>query len=1327
MVFNPLITNQNKINRARAGAKKTAMSDAFRKAEKEAEATVGTISTTPTKKLNERMPVGQPPREEDEFIGSVEAPLTMSNLEKRALLKKTPDTATLVTKDQITRPKYDDPVEAARKEMWDQENVAPMSPEDEAKMSKEELISFYKKQLQDPFQTYVKQIANRGVVLEDGSVSYNEDDARKVILDTIESEQASAPTYLGNTKAFDEWKSRDSFQKIFKAKLAKAQEVDTLMDAGTDLNDELQSVIPTALSNKELDPTLMDLKQLLIDKGLIDPTTLVPYAKLGNALSLAALEEIQDQINSKERDQLGYNSVQGEGAITATGFGVNPNDSTRLMGELYNPNYKVGNLSKSLLDKLVESPNQPRRDTSRQTGEPGSVDPITGKPRLNLGGAFSSTVDPKILQVFDHLLWDAMKENGFLNKTEGFTDPNTNEKQDIAYTISERGELFYRNARGLLNQITPDKRIDVSYTPPVDGAVLSTLDLLKYQNQRVSIKADYDKNELIANKAKNHIGKMAMSVNTDMLKVANFVVRSLLKTDRSDSFVTGVAHPDPEGTGWYSISPWAKMVGLSKSSWEKAYNNNFQQTNDIQAAEFHADGVMRTKAKKLFQDLKDLDQRKDKIYYNKIFNSTAVGRFFMRNTILNPLESKLVRNTVGSAKPILVNTEGSSKVLKNWMYIVARNLLNDTETTTNKIKSKGILTAEELVTQLEDTDKANGKLSTSKMPFYVLRKRAEQIFKVATNPTTKDVRNRSDIAIYNKWVKAGKRIRDILSGLPANAQAMMPVVDSSASPDGSVKAPQMPADALADIEAIMKDFYMWEDKDIGSVQQPDQWADIMQSLIDVANYDDARKSSGSKQFRARATTQHDGIQNGIALQGYQFGHVDILKHVGVIFERGNNIIPEGDIRAKFIETLGEQTIPSYFSSNEIKLNIWMHIVDNIFLAPDKEDITKDLSKQPLMETSYGRYAFFNQGAIDKFFTKEGHTEILMDAIRKTNMHNRYSLEEAKRDLNILLGQALNSTLNFTHQRVLSQMAKLWAITGKTPSFQNANGSTVFLGSRMMEDTGETVSVRMGSAEGADNVIIPIKKSRPIGDARSEPKFVLNEETGLYEKQTMSPYGQQVSNQLPVLSIQWLDAAIMGQAINLVNSGRASPLWMIGVHDAIISDATSVEEYHQAYNKTFDKINKTYSVYQAIKNSFNKNINDYKKLLKDDKDYLLSQESPGLRVLYDLINDIYLRNKEKDLESDWRKYKPLNDAIPESKLRDKEFVKLMEEWGFKPEGAKVKGSDIKKMIDLIIYQKYNLVMRMNQLHRMVLRGRAQIEEEKKNMGRNEFERIGANLN
>jgi hypothetical protein len=1023
-------------------------------------------------------------------------------------------------------------------------------------------------------QPVAREIAQRGITDISGQTTYNPAIATQAVQAEQTAQAEMAPAYVNNEDFFD-YNSPDELQNRFDNATSSRDALTNVVATGYELREKLDETFrPTIDDNSD---TALNVKSLLARNGLIDPTTNQLNSKVSNALVIQLIEEIQDHVNKRDDRLAGkYNTMQtNEG-----GSLFDLTEETSIKGELITPGYIRGNLSRGVIGKLVKAQNQ------------------TGQTVTGFGNA-GTTIDPEAASYLDVLMWDAVKELGFL---ELITDGD-----QATYRMTEGAENFFNTSRELLADIQPDARIDVSSVPTIEGQSVPGQERLKGQKAGpVSIKSKMDENTVVESRTKNNLGRMPLRILEERFNFAMQVVASIIQIGEDGKTIIGLANQADEG--FYSKEPWASMIGLDEAKWMKAYSRALKtHNNNREMAIQQADRVVRREAKKIFQTMLDGEQRRNKVFYNKWFHASSVGRYFVRNTILNYQDSKLVRNFVGNARRIPVNLNSSqdrsSRILKNWRYIIGKNLLTK--------------------------DQTNG-VKTEDMGWNAVQRISDSIINDPNNPT------------YQRWYDLGNKLREVANSDYTNIDGLNSIIGKE----------------------FLADF-----------QDPAEWGYKFQSLVDFANYVDATKRAKENPnspviFEPLAQTQHDGKQNGIAIQAMQMGNIDLLKYVGLLYSNEDNVIPQGDIRNRFASFMPKQIKTTFVNSPE-KIDLWSSVFDEISKHPDRKDIIKAISKTPLMEVSYGKDPSFNQDTVISILDHPEYGKIIEGAIKRSDLVNYDRIDQIE-DFNSLITGTLTATLDTKHQKTLQEMGMLWSMLGKTPFYKGPLGTNIFLGSREFTDTGKTIPVP--TAQGVVN--LPLQVSRPTGSARSRSKTVFNKEEGVYQRSKPSRFGQEVANQLPVISVQQIDAAIMAKTINDINTSRKEAMFMLPVHDAIITDASSVDEYHQRINKNFIEINTNYNMANNVLNGYTEAVSNFKNRVNPNGSYLLSMEGD-----YRSMHTYILAELEKEQKKDARITAPITGRRKKKGKRS-EFLAAVRSAGWKENGANVSGTQLKQIFDLI---------------------------------------------
>ena len=1119
-----------------------------------------------------------------------------------AVEKMRGETPTLLdTSDEISSGLSDEP-----------QQPAPLYQRDRMEVIEENISQPEGEGYADPIGALAKEVAEVGIADPiTGRVSRDVEAAKIVTEEEIAEQRKRDEGY--NKYSLDFINSREAREKLKLGKVSRSG-LTALTDAAAEIDDNLSaSFEPTFRGSDEIS---VRAKNLMVSQGLIDEQGR-PSIAFANAAAITLQETIQDDVNKRDQAERGrYNDTVNGGA----GFDVDlfnrTEEQRKITGFKINPEYMRGNVARGVFDKVIESP-----------GAIEGTDIIVGR------GGGSQTLDAELLDVFDTLIMQAYLDSGYFTVYTR-KDPKSGEILEQKYMVSDKGDAFFNSTRSVLKELQKDKRIPPSKTPSIAGGQsLPGYERLRRDAGAYSLKSMIDENLRIENETKQHLGSISYTIAKDRFNFAKNIVFNLININQDGSYVESLVDESPDG--FYSTNQWATTVGLDEGKWQKskarAYNyqlsiNGNDKSPEAEAerqakANAQADRVMRAQAKEIYQTILDGEAQLDKTFYNKIFHATAVGRYFIRNTILNPLDSKLVRNIVGSTKVNMIDVKQgfTTDQMEDFIYIIGKNLMNNKDTTPEKGKVDGP--------------------DTEDMGWNAIIKDATKIFKA--NPTTSET--------YNRWLRTGRLLRNV-------------------KPDTTLEQLNL---MLGDMGA----------QELGNFQKPDEWGYKFQSFIDFANWHDARESykkgNTNTSFRSFAQTQHDGKQSGIAIQARQNGDEELLRLVGIIYDDEENVLPQGDIRDNFMKNLGE-SIGVVFRGNEDKQAMWREIFID-FQEQGISSVAKDLSKVPLMETSYGKAAMYNQETVINFINNKKYMDVITRHHQAAeNLGNVYQRSELINDLNHLIEVNLGITLNFTHQKILSRLGTLWSmLEGVVPSYDGPLGTNQFLGGRENTDTGKTIIVQTPYGP----VERPIKRTEARGDRKVKAKLKFNQELNTFEKPDMSPYGQEIANQIAVLPIQQVDAAIMARTINRVNEGRSIPKFLIPIHDAIITDVDSVRDYHNVINDEFEQTNKYYKVVRALRTGYSKAYSNMRKQIDLEGTYTVSSKDPlgpinPQRALHSFI----LNEFNKEQTKNTLKGKPLNDRVVIAKGKTRAaFLKEVMKLGWKVEGGTVKGHQLLAMI------------------------------------------------
>lgn len=1073
---------------------------------------------------------------------------------------------------------------------------------------------------EDPYQPLVDQKMKEGITLPDGSISYSEQDARKAVMAELENQYERRMKINEDSFTWESLDVEDAQKKLNLNSDHMRDSVSSLVNNSARLDDQLNMVISPLLSSTiESD---MRVSNILMTHGLVDPTTKQLSPRVANALAITLTEVIQDEINKRDTKIQGkYNEAYQEGSSIK--FTDDTLNREKVEGNQINPDYLKGTLIKSALAKVLPTQDPNLEGTKIVTGN---------NPEVN------KLFDPEAIAILDTLAWQAIKQHGFIEETRR-QDAQGNPLEKY-YKFSYAADNYYNSTRDVLSALQPDRRIDVSLTPTTGGRSLQGFGRLNQKDQPYSLKSMMDQNIALENIVKNNLGGIPFKINEDGLKVATKMVSSVIDVDPKTGMINGLF--EQGGDGFYSTNRFAAAINLDKAKWEKSYVRALNRLNADKEglapeesqmrhleAMNQADKVMRQEARKILQTLKDAQDKTGQVFYNKWFHATSVGRYFIRNTVLNPMDSKLVRMIVTSPKrnDVDLNTvthksvgndkEPNSKATKmeNWVYILGKNLLTPNETNGVDTEDMGWNAILRITRSILDTKGKGGSVEAN---------------------------------VYNRWKEAGIGFK------------------------------KFSQDPLTNIEQIIDN-----SGTESSFAKNDEWGFKHQAFIDFANYHEAmeKKEKGlSAIFNPKARAQHDGKQSGIAIQAMQKADLGFLKRTGVIYKEGDdsNVIPEGDVRSLFMSNLLNRGIEQTFRRDPAKLGMYSGFFAELIANKDNKypNLAKELSKTPLMEVSYGKSPMFNQETVINFLNKREYQDVLLKHFNMSGIDEKIYSKKADivADLNDLIMNSLNLTLDFEEQTTLKNVGLLWSMLGITPNYQGPLGTNIFLGGTEIVDSDVKVTIPMPSGERIERTI---KKAIPSGSRRtSKQKLQYDEVIEEFTRGARSRFGQEVANQIPVLGVQHIDAAIMAKTINEVNKGK----FLIPVHDSIITDIDGVREYHRSINKNFVEVNKTYNIPRAVRNGYTRAYLDFRKNIQDNSTYLLTSDDTATtknsphRALHS-----YIKAKYDSMTAEERfDRKPLNNRTPKQ-TNIQRFILDCKKQGWKPEGGTVSGYQLKNLL------------------------------------------------
>lgn len=961
-------------------------------------------------------------------------------------------------------------------------------------------------------------------------------------------------------------------------------EAEGIMDMGNRVSIFFdKSIAPTLNYNDEIS---RKSRQFLIDEGLVieDPSgQLTPTPRFVNSVAIGQIATLKEA-TFKENKSITHMTDPETGRYGRKDEfrrEKRKREDESIEGEIIEAEDIIQNIASIVFDIALENPN--------------TVVTNLGEIVRGYGGA-SKRVPRDVMQVFQHMFAQSMVDQGFF--TTGI-DPNN----PSATFISSPGATFYESVKGIL-PLMNIKDVGRYSTVPVR---VGTPDFIKGQKKKgdesISVKGTISKYKKLVIDTTNLLNSIPVRIDKTMFAQAKTMVNQVVMLTEAEDIENDRFKLDPQmwhqevtedtSTGQaiqtrvnYSTHRFARTLGMDKASWNKAYLNAKKIMPDHRARDA-ANLVMATEARKLIKMMHRAGEMAggNLLYYNDFFTANSVGRYFMRNTDVNPQINKLARMFVTSAFDSRIHISApqagildkvsyaNDTTYKNWAYIVGYHLNSYPDGVASEDKGWNNIMNPALAT-----------LSDPKDP------------------------------VYQSWVKKGQALQksfDRVNGF---------VIE---------KLPAGLADEIFEFDRN---------------GAKGEWAYKMQAYIDVANFDYVRKYGGT--FTPQARVEHDGKTNGLAIQAMQMGDVTTLKLVGMLYNDTENVIQWGTIRDKFVNNL-PKNIETIFAGDLDRKAEYKRMFDNLFNLKDekvKGDIMKLFAKAPLMEGSYGKDTGFNYDTANELISTyaaelfgENHQEVILD------------LDSAKvlDDLNNIIKATLDTVLDIQTQTTLKRVGKAFSIMNEIPAIRGPDNTMYHLGGRASvprTKKGKPITfkipmVKLGDVRGEGFVFSDVKEVdvtyKRIKNSATTPSKNTNmvrqhktkDKAEGWVAEPSDMWGKQLENQFPVVPIQRIDASILAAALREVNDDRIRlkkpPLFVIPIHDAIITNASSVDVYHKTINAKFKEIGMTYPLFERFKEAWDKGwSNARKKLLSNkDKSNEVNDDNESWRALHRFLKDI----------------------------------------------------------------------------------------------------------
>jgi len=1072
-----------------------------------------------------------------------------------------------------------------------EEDVSP-----EASRSIEERMQELEDDPTEGFNRIVEEIKDRGIADPDleGTTSLTpivERQLRKHL--DLKRKEAPLPTKesgLLETRSAENLRvaitsARQKDDPSYKISFINKQSSEELIDLGARLKLGFSSRVKPLLQDRN-NPTSTKLVNFLLTNKLIDEMGR-PTNTLANAGAIAMVEALKDAV-LKENKNIFWETND---------FGVRERkEGKNLAGTTLQAEDIQTNLGRLAIDYAI--PNVNATNTGMAT---------------KFGGS-SANVDSEVVAALDVLLSDMMNDEGFFQNDVDINNPG-------AVSVTAEGATYYQGIKDILPALGIR---DLTYRSKVPVRVPTLADVRGQKKKGdLSIAGKISRARTQELEVLNILNAMAVKIDHVGFTIATKMVNEVIKynlTGVNKGIGVGLETPQAQiddgqfridtqntfNSDGYSDSIYAKTLGLDQASWKKALLKAQKTLSDIEARD-QARMVMHIEARKIIKMMNralsemSVDQNGNAvsdIYYNEYFTSSSVGRYFMRNSDVNPQTSKLARMFVVNAYSPYINPEAvvtsPTDTYKGWAYIIGYNLL--------------------------DTGRPS----------------EEKGWNEIQNPTLQILKEGERNSTYNSWVAKGKLIQEAM-----------------------VKDPNKIDREVLGEELFEEIFEATKGGNKG------EWVYKVRSYIDMANFNEVRKSKAPNAiFQPTAQVEHDGKSNGIAIQALQLGNENILKHIGLLYADANNVVPYGTIREKFVEKMS-MNIKGVFAGDPDKEAYWGDMYKNILEMEDRtkrSSIIKLLSKLPLMEVSYGKATGYNYDSATELLGEYGNDILSPDS------ENLYVNNESQRveDLNILIQNTLESMLDIKTQKILKRFGEAFAIMGLVPDILGPLGTPHYLGGKTSipilnkDGTPKTIkiplresSLQTGEILAENNIDVPIRQViNTATNPSKNTKLIKNPETDEWVSEPTTLYGKQVENQAPVVLIQQIDAAIMRATIAEINRDRVfpggsrkarPPLFVIPIHDAIITDASSVSQYHSTINKKFKEIamggpqRGGYNMFTAVRDTYNRGLKRFENSLKDNfsKKNAINYDNERWRALHRFLVNNQLAVEETKEEKEER--------------------------------------------------------------------------------------------
>jgi len=364
----------------------------------------------------------------------------------------------------------------------------------------------------------------------------------------------------------------------------------------------------------------------------------------------------------------------------------------------------------------------------------------------------------------------------------------------------------------------------------------------------------------------------------------------------------------------------------------------------------------------------------------------------------------------------------------------------------------------------------------------------------------------------------------------------------------------------------------------------------LDALHELSKYE---ATPNGQQFATRLKGEMDGNANGAVIQAMQMGIVDILRRGGILYKDPSTYTNEEaeelveDIRVGVFEIMEQMDK----TSKDMKLT-------DVLSSIRSEGLIKDLLKEPIMTTIYGKDSQFHFLHIKKFISD--NEAIFKDVIEREGSIKAAAVilsDYVKDGLNVGLGGALE------HAKMMKRVGRAFNFSNKIAEIEGANGYMVQAGGfEYLEDSqirlkfGKGLSEMSPNVEGGtprQNTIISTFKRQTSSQVKAGAKRI---ESG---RKNDPKIGSKLRNQLAVNGTQNIDATVAQNTVTRV--GRMSPDGLVmQVYDAFMGDVNTYDQLLKVSNEEFKAVNKEYNMILKEQDAFNNLLSEMKKEFKNKR-------------------------------------------------------------------------------------------------------------------------------